>query len=148
MCLKTFKNDPKWIATVLSKSLNEVNISIERLKQTGMIEVLDNGQWVDLTSKYSNFGNTQYTNHALKKMQKKVLEMSIKSIDEVDIKKRSHTGTVMAVDTKNLEQAKKLIHKFRREMGQLLTSGVENEVYQLQISLFPLSNVKKQESHK
>ena len=46
----------------------------------------------------------------------------------------------MAINSKNLKNAKKLTQKYKEQMLELLESGTLNEVYQLSIQLFPLTS--------
>jgi hypothetical protein len=57
---------------------------------------------------------------------------------------RAHSSTTMAVNTARVPAALELITKFRRELADSLESGDGcDEVYQLEISLFPISNVHR-----
>jgi len=47
----------------------------------------------------------------------------------------------MAIDPKNLPEAKKLIREFRKNLSVLLEEGTKTEVYDLNIQLLPATDV-------
>lgn len=143
MNVKSFKNDPKWIAKALGITVSEVHIGIDRLEKLGMLEIDDEGSWTDLTGGKTNMGDPHLTTSALIRHQKKLLELSSKSLSSDPLSTRDHTGTMMAIDSSKIPEAKKLIHDFRRKLGKLLTAKNEDQVYQLQISLFPLTHIEE-----
>ncbi len=61
------------------------------------------------------------------------------SLSKVDVKERDVTAVTMAVNKGRLRAAKKRIKEFRRSIMDFLSEGPKDEVYALQISLFPLS---------
>lgn len=143
MLTKEFRSDPKWVAKALGITVSEVNISLNRMQDLELLEIGKNGEWIDLTGGKTNLGPSDYTDIALKKYQKKILEMASVAVDEVPLDLRDQTGTTFAIETSKIPEAKKLITKFRREMGRLLTGKNADEVYQLSVSLFPLSKIKE-----
>lgn len=49
----------------------------------------------------------------------------------------------MAVDKQRLPEAKALIKSFRRDLAKLLSRGKKrDEVYNLSIALFPITNIR------
>jgi transcriptional regulator with XRE-family HTH domain len=142
MNTKHFRSDPSWIAKSLGITISEVNISIDRLQRLEMLEIDPNGKWIDLTGGKTNLGDPALTNQAFRRYQKKILELSQRALEQVAIEKRDHSGTTMAIDTEKLPKAKEIIQEFRRQMGKLLTGSNEDQVYQLQVSLFPLSDIQ------
>lgn len=142
MNTKHFNGNPKWIAKSLGITINEVNISIDRLQRLEMLEINNDGAWKDLTGGKTNLGDPALTNQAFIRYQKKILALSEKSLmgDSIDI--RDHSGTTMAIDSSKIPEAKELTRKFRRKIGKLLTGENEDQVYQLQVSLFPLSKIE------
>ena len=144
MTVKGFKNDPAWIAKALKVSVTEVQIAIERLTRLGMIEIQEDGSWVDTSGGFSTTISNDFTSGAFKKMQRQILEQAVQALDDVAYEKRSQTSMTMSVDTDKLPEAKELIKEFRRKMNSLLSDkGNHQEVYQLSVSLFPVSAVKE-----
>ncbi|MDD0854691.1 TIGR02147 family protein [Halobacteriovorax sp. GB3] len=145
MNVSSFSTDPAWIARTLGLTVSEVNISISRLQKLEMLKIDEDGKWHDLTGGKTNLGDPSLTNQAFKRYQRKILKLSEKSLEDTPIQYRDHSGTTMAIDSSKIPEAKELIKEFRRKMGKLLTGKNEDQVYQLQISLYPLSDIKKGE---
>ncbi len=139
--VKAFKPIPKWIASTLGITVNETNIAIERLKRIELLEIEENGTW---TSNDTSIVANEYTAIALKKLQMKILDKAQIAVQEVPIERRDQTSMTMAIDSEDLAEAKIMITKFRRELNAFLQrkGKVPNDVYQLSISLFPLTNIK------
>ncbi|MBF0298362.1 MAG: TIGR02147 family protein [Oligoflexia bacterium] len=139
MNVKEFRNDVKWISRRLGISVTEVNLAIKKLIKLKMISIDENGHWRDLTGGKTNLGDPELTNQTFIRFQKDILNLSINALQAVPIAKREHSGVTMAIDSSKIAEAKILIKKFKRQLGKLLTGKNEDQVYQLQISLFPLS---------
>ena len=61
------------------------------------------------------------------------------AIDDCPAESKDITSITMAIDTANIEKAKKLIAKFRRDLCTLLDHGDQTFVYNLGIQLYPIS---------
>ncbi len=141
-----FKTDQKWIAKVLGLTASQVNVAIERLQRIGILEITPKGQWMDRSGgKCTTLGN-EFTAGAFKNLQKHVLEKALTALEHVSLEKRDQTSMTFAIDTEKMKEAKKMITRFRRELSAFLSRGKKrNEVYNLSISLYPLSHIKKGE---
>jgi hypothetical protein len=60
---------------------------------------------------------------------------------------RQHVGITMALPTRSLQQIHTLISKFRRDLAALSIRDrrAADEVYQLQIDLFPITRIARKE---
>jgi uncharacterized protein (TIGR02147 family) len=135
-----FKPDMQWIAKRLKISSSEVRIAVERMQRLGFLEI-DGKKWSE-TEASMNLTNISgvVTTEASRKYQKQSLEKSIKAVDEVQVGKRDHTSMVMAIDPKDLNEAREMIKEFRRRFCKKMESTKNpKEVYQIQVSLFPLT---------
>ncbi|MBT3982532.1 MAG: TIGR02147 family protein [Bacteriovoracaceae bacterium] len=141
--VQEFQASSKWISKVLGISINEVNVAIERLKRLEILEVDENGKWNDHSDGFTTIIDKEFTNIALKKYQKQLLEKAANAMDDTDRDQRDQSSMTMAVNVEKMPEAKKIIKKFRRDLCDLLEDGNRQEVYQLVVSLFPLGNVKK-----
>src|SRR4051812_43135382 len=45
--LKSFKPDSRWIARVLGRGVDDVNVAIQRLLRLGLLEMVEPNRWVD-----------------------------------------------------------------------------------------------------
>ncbi len=144
--VKHFRPDPKWIASTLGISINEVHAAAERLQRLEMLTI-KNGRWIDTSGAVTTVG-TQVTAAAFRRLQKQVLEKAIQAMEDFAPEERDQSSMTMAIDTKKLPGAKKRIQKFRRELCRYLkTSSHRNAVYNLGISLYPVSKKISGGSH-
>jgi uncharacterized protein (TIGR02147 family) len=140
--LDDFVPDAQWIAKTLKITFAEALAAVERLKRVGLISETA-GRWQ--INGFNTTTNNNFTNEALKKLQKQFLEKAIQALDEVPYQERDQSGMTMAVSSDRLEKAKEKIKKFRRDLMDFLEGGEEKDrVYQLTISLFPVSYNNKE----
>jgi uncharacterized protein (TIGR02147 family) len=136
-----FKNDPKWIAKQFGLNVLEVKLALEKLKKVGLLKE-ESGK-LKRNSTQITTKNKELTNSALKKHQKQMLQRACDSMDEFPITERDMTGMTMAIDPAKLPMAKGMIQDFSKELAAFLESGKKKQVYQLQLSLFPLQKKDK-----
>ena len=138
-----FNPDPKWIAKAVGISVPEVTIAIERLQRLGLLEIDDKGQFWDRSGNVTTLGSN-FSVVALRNLQRQVLEMALTALDEVPIDRRDQTSVTMAINSSLLPEAKERIKAFRRDLAVFLqdaSKGNRDEVYQLGISLYPVSQL-------
>jgi len=141
--VEDFKSDISWIAKALNMKTFEVKAALDRLQRVQMIDVDNDGNYVDLSDGNSTNISKEMSSNAFRKMQKQLLQKSIDCIDKVEYEKRNNTSMTMAIDTKKIPEAVEKIKNFRREMDTLLSVDKEtNEVYNLSIALCPLTNIE------
>ncbi|MBX9769703.1 MAG: TIGR02147 family protein [Bdellovibrionales bacterium] len=142
--IPTFKADPKWIATTLGITIHEVNAAIERLQRLDLLDITQEGQWVDLSRDNTTQSHPDVTSAALRKYQEKILEFSLEALRNVPKPLRDHTSSMTAIDVADLAEVKMRIRNFRKELSEFLQrDGVEpNQLYQLAISYFPLTKIE------
>ena len=144
MTVEGFRPDAGWIASSLKLSVAEVQIAIERLVRAGLIEIKNDGSWRDTSGGFSTTIGNEFTAGAFKKMQGQILDQARTALDQVDFKKRSQTSMTMAVDPSRLGEAQTLIKEFRRKLNALMSeNGNHKEVYQLSVSLFPVTEINE-----
>jgi uncharacterized protein (TIGR02147 family) len=137
-----FKNDSSWIAKRLNIEVIDAQTALDRLKRVGIIEVQADGSLNDITMGKTTHLKSDFTNEQLKNFQIKALEKAIHSIKEVPLQMRDNTTMTMAINKKAMPFAKEEIKKFRRQLTKKLEAfGEPDEVYQLAISLSPLTKI-------
>ncbi|MCM0606364.1 MAG: DUF4423 domain-containing protein [Xanthomonadaceae bacterium] len=142
MTVEGFKPDASFIAQSLKITVAQAQIAIERLTRAGLIEVQTDGSWKDTSGGFSTTIGNEFTAGAFKKMQGQILDQAREALDQVDFKKRSQTSMTMAVDPSRLPEAQALIKEFRRKLNALMSeNGNHQEVYQLSVSLFPVTEI-------
>jgi transcriptional regulator with XRE-family HTH domain len=138
-----FRPDLRWIARALGVPHGEVFAAVERLRRMGLLETAEDGSW-------SCARNNTTTAHApstiaLRHLQAQILEQAKAALVEVPIERRDQSSITMAVDARRLPEAKRRIREFRRELMEFLEGGSsKHAVYQLSVSLFPVSHRKKE----
>ena len=132
-----FMADSKWIAKTLSITVEEAKSAVERLKRLGLL-LEENGSLIKSSKKLTNNGAIN-TSGAHKELQRQLITKALLAIDEIPQDEKDITSMTMAIDTKNLNKARLLIQKFRRDLCELLEDGDQEQVYNLGIQLYPIS---------
>lgn len=134
---QSFKNSPQWIAKKLNITALEAKLAIERLKRLGLLEEVE-GKLVKAKTFITNFSHGD-TSSALKKLQRKILEMALMAIDNTPMEEKDITSMTLAIVPEKLPEAREKIKKFRRELSEFLENGQQKRVYHLGIQLYPVS---------
>ena len=136
MELHDFDRKPTAIAARLGISSVEARSSLDRMTRLGLIR--EDGEKMVKTS-----GNITTTHDiesaALKLSHKQNLDLASAALDDVELALRDVTSVTMAIDVAKLPLAKEMIKKFRRQLSAFLESDLKNEVYNLNVQLFPLT---------
>lgn len=107
---------------------------IERQTDNSYISVRPDNSWV----------NDYSTTPSRRTLQKKILEKSMTALEEISFDLRDHGSTTLALNKSQLPEIKKLLTTFRRDLVELIQKKEPfDEVYQLSISLFPLTKVSQ-----
>lgn len=142
MGVKAFRPDTAWVARTLGISVTEVQLALERLQRLEIIEMDTDGNWRDLSGGFSTTIANDFTAAAFRRLQQQILERAITALEETDYEKRSQTSMTMAINPAQLSKAREMIQEFRRGMNALLSeSGKCTEVYQLSVSLYPITEI-------
>lgn len=144
MVLRDFEPDLAWIAKALKISSTEAREAVERLTRVGILEIKPDGRWVDHSGGYSTTTGSEFTAAAFRQLQHQVLGQAIVALENVPFEKRSQTSMTMAIDPARLPEARELIKQFRRRLNRLVggSGRKRSEVYQLSVSLFPVTQIK------
>jgi len=143
MELKNFKSDCKWVARRLGMPVAEVQEALERLVRLGLVEIDNQGLWKDSSGGQTTTVTGNFTNSALKKLQKEFLQKAVEAIDNIEINYRDQSSVTFSANKKKITEAKEVVKDFRRKLATLMTSVDEkDEVYNLTISLFPLTQLE------
>jgi uncharacterized protein (TIGR02147 family) len=139
--VRDFEPIPAWVARRLGITVVEARAAVERLERVGLLEITATGQWRTCTGHNSN-ASADLRAAANRKLQRQVLEMAIHALDDVSVDRRDQSSMTMSIDSSRLPQAMEKITQFRRELCSFLESGRKrDEVYQLSVSLYPLTKL-------
>jgi uncharacterized protein (TIGR02147 family) len=137
--IEHFKPDTKWIAKTLGLRVAEVSAATERLIRIGFLKIDENGQWTDLSGgKTTTIGN-RFTHSALKNLQKRILEKAIDALEDTPFELRDQSAITIAMNSSRMPEAKEKIKAFRRELAGFVRQGPLDSVYQISVSLYPLT---------
>ena len=142
--IKGFKSETEWVAKRLGEPKTRVDRIVRDLFEAGLLGQKADGGWVDLTEGATT-NYPKVTTELHRKFQKRLLTESITSIDDVPFEVRDHSAVTMAVDVARIDEAKKMIRRFRREVSALLgaPSNSMSEVYHVTVSLFPATILRE-----
>lgn len=139
--IKNFVPSEKWVARILRISEKTVKDAVQHLVNAGYLRI-ENGTWTNISGSNSNIIPLA-EDEDRKHLQMEILEQAKKALDITPIEDRDQTSVTVAIHTSRLAEAREKIKQFRRELATFLHQGGSgDEVYQLSISLFPLSNTK------
>ncbi|MFZ3231470.1 MAG: TIGR02147 family protein [Pseudobdellovibrio sp.] len=139
---------PEVIAKSIGITALQAKIALETLERLELLIKDEKGHYKLQHKNSVNILDSDFTSAANRKYQKSVLNKSAEALEKINRKERDHTSTIMAINKKDLKQAKELIQNFRQDLNAFLqrADAKPNEVYQLQISFFPLThNLKDNE---
>lgn len=132
-----FHDDAGWISERLNIRINDAKIALGRLERLGLLK---RNNLDKLVTTGESFKTTNDISSAtLRKSHFDNLELAKISLENDAVEIRDISSMTMAIDPDLLPQAKKLIQNFRRQITQFLESEKKQEVYKLNIQLFPLS---------
>lgn len=122
----------------ISKSLGLekgiVLTALERLTRLGLIQKI-NGQYQRLSP---NFGTqVDVPSQAVRNYHKQVLAEAANKLDSVPVERREYLAITIPVSSAHLEKFKQHIRSFRDEFINEANTQSADEVYQLNIQLFP-----------
>lgn len=133
---------PQGIAASLGLTLSKTKESLKRLTESGLL--LKTAKGYTPADESSSSILSVATSKAHREQQAQILEGAIEALKNTPIELRSQSSVTMAIDINKLDEAKELIKTFRRDMGRLLSASAKlDEVYQLSVSLYPVTKTKK-----
>lgn len=135
-------HSPEEIAKRFNLHLFEVEVAIDRLIHLDFLE--RSGEKLVLKSPNNSWAQLCKTNSAKQKYQKKILEKSTEALEDIDINLRDHSSLTVAISKSRMMEFKEKIKQMRAELADFFQMPDEanlDEVYQLSISLFPLTKI-------
>lgn len=133
------------IAADLKLPKAAATVAVRRLERLGLIAKLDDGSWSakdDFVTNQPSLDRTR-TSVAHRRHQESILKQALLALHTVPVSERDQSSVTMAIDATRIPEACRMIANFRRELCQFLEGGnVQDRVYQLSISLFPVSSLK------
>jgi uncharacterized protein (TIGR02147 family) len=139
--LDDFQEDINWVRERLNNriSTQEIKEVIDKLIIHGALERGPSGRLQ--ASSQTILPGDNISREDARVFHNEISELSRKSFD-IDINQRALNSSTLSIKEKNLSQAKDLIRNFQIEFSKLLEEDGGDEVFQLNIQFFPLTEKK------
>ena len=138
--LECFRPDCRWIARVLDLSVDDVNTALTRLMHLGLLQMVDQETWLDLSENaYAQFDRLPQA--AAQKLMSRICRMASSGQDDHLL-----SSSTIAIDRNRIAVVSNYLEKVRREMADLLQGGSAacDDVFQLDIFFYPLTTLHKE----
>jgi len=145
--LHHFKPDTRWIARVLGITADQVNVALTRLTRLGLLEMADRHRWIDKSGD-TTASLAEFSQAAVERLSEQVRLLMLGAMETVPPGRCEHSSTTLALCTDRLPNVLERIARFRRELIALLEEDpVRDDVYQLEISFFPVTRLQHDEEN-
>ncbi len=141
--LDEFRADSRWIARVLDISVDEVNMALQRLIRLDLLEMSSTERWLDKSGDTS-VGIDTVPAETVNRLHQQTKERSIAALHTVPITLREHSSITMAISSTALPRAFELAARFRQQLVELLQEGTVDDVYQIELAMFPVTSIKRE----
>ncbi len=136
-----FSDDAAWVAERLNIPVSDAKDALEKFEQ---LQILKKDEAGTLRPPGVSFKMSVGTEQqAFRKRHADNLKVAVDSLERFAPEFADFSSMTMSVDCELIPEAKELILNFRRKLAQFLESGKKEEVYKLNIQLFPLTNPKE-----
>ncbi len=143
--LHHFKPDSRWIARVLGITPDEVNLALSRLARLGLLEMVDRDHWVDKSGDATT-SLAEFSAATIRHLSEQMRGVMLDVMGVVPASSYEHSSTTLALCTDRLPDVLERIALFRQEVINLLEQDpMRDDVYQLEISFFPVTTLKRNE---
>ena len=138
--LECFRPDCRWIARVLDIPVDDVNTALTRLLHLGLLQMVDQETWLDL-SEHAHAQVDRLPGAAAQKLVRRISRMASSTQDDHLV-----SSSTIAIDRNRLSVVSSYLEKIRRDMADLLQGGSAacDDVYQLDIFFYSLTTLHKE----
>lgn len=142
--LENFKDDPEWISERLRKkvTVRQVRETLDALVALKLIERDENQKYRQVSGALSTADDLRHL--SVHSYHKDMIELALESLTNDPSEVREFNGVTLKISKDKLPLLKEKIRAFRKEINEL-TSNMDglDQVYQLNVQLFPLTEVKQ-----
>ncbi len=124
-----------WVARRLGITQSQAREAMDRLCRLGLLETRP--KFRQIRDPFSV--ESPIPSEAIRRFHKQILALASEKIDTVPIELRETQAITLAVNSKKLPLARKLIGEAIDKIEDVLESGLAGEVYTLSVQLFPLT---------
>ena len=140
--IKGASADPRWIARRLGISTEQANQAIGRLERMGILQTKPEfkqiGNPIEVVSKIPS--------EAIRKYHKQNLNLAIEKVDTVPLEQRELQSISITMNPKHIALFKDHIDEFLAQSSELSEKWNGDEVYHLNVQLFPVTTLKENKS--
>jgi hypothetical protein, TIGR02147 len=141
--LKNIEHTPEAFAQKLNLDVKTVEESLALLERLGYLQKQD-GQWLVTEPTFTTSNNIP--SPAIKRYHTQMLEKSREALLHQEPSERDFTSMVFAMDSEQLEYAKKKMRDFRRTLVQELDAFPrKDKVYYLSMNMFSLTEEQRKD---
>ena len=145
--LEQFRPNLGWIARVLDLEADEVQAIVARLLRLGLLHMPSRERWEDRLGA-AVADQASFRDAALHNLQDRLQERFLAALSDTDRPTPCHHQLTLAMDRRRLPEIVVRIGRFVEELGRLLALDPEkNEVYQLDVRFFSLTDFTADERH-
>jgi uncharacterized protein (TIGR02147 family) len=138
--LHNFRPNSLWIARVLDITPDEVNLAVSRLARLGLLEMVSRDRWIDKSGNMIT-SLAEFNQAAVQRLAEQARQRMIVAVGSSPSRAFEHSTTTLALSTAKLPIVLERIARFRRDLVALLQDDEEpDDVYQLEINFFPVTN--------
>ncbi|MCB0403781.1 MAG: TIGR02147 family protein [Bdellovibrionales bacterium] len=134
-----FRKDPEYLSRRLRDRVSpkQVEVALDNMQKWGLISVED-GKLVQTNGPVVKTAD-DIKNLSVRKFQRTMIKRALEAIF-MPVQQREITGLTLAVAKNQLPELKRRIRQFREELDEFAgASGTPDEVFQLNVQLFPLT---------
>lgn len=147
--LRDYREDCQWISKRMKYSVSPETVreSIQNLIHAGLLERTRDGK-LKMTSPFQDT-TRDVPSEALKLYHEQCAEMAKQAIRTTPVAERDFSNNVLSVRMSRMQEMKDFIKAFREEFSGCFDSadGSADEVYHLNIQLFPVSQKDEEKAH-
>jgi uncharacterized protein (TIGR02147 family) len=132
----------KCLARILGRDVGIIRSSLERLASIGLVNLGEKDRWELPLQGKSTSASYGAPSAALRKAHKVSIQRALNCIDDIPSELRDISSITLAIDASKISVAREMIQKFRRELASVLEVGNKTEVYDLNVQLIPITEVR------
>lgn len=142
-----FRPDARWIGRVLGITVDQVNVTLQRLLRLGLLVMTSRTRWED-RSGAARLTMADFTELAVRRLFEQTHRLALEALPAAPPGMADFSSTTLAVDRSRIPAAVERIARFREELIEYLAGGAStDDVYRLELTLFPVTHLHRKEPH-
>ena len=147
--LRDFSEDPLWISMRLGNRITAIqsSLAIDRLLRMGLLQRNRSGRLFK-TNKDVFVGGSEIPSEAVQSHHRAMMDVAKDSLVRTPVKNREISGTNITIRKSDIARVKALVNKFRDDLHRIHAEKDGDEVYRINIQVFPLTQSVQKNSSK